>query len=376
MNDNSKMVLVGMFCFVLALIGLFLFLFKYETYTEETGKTGEAETNIFYVAELFLNSRSVKAETVKNLDRNRPLPANNAVIFLYGERTNLPPDYNHQLLKWVGDGGTLVVLPETGWGEGKSDPILGSIGLARHEEEDESNGLIQSSWDSGLVTTIELDNKVLIAAQDPNSLIFHTGGAAGKYRIAASYYGEGAICAVADESFMYNDAMTRHDNAWMLWELTTLRGESVKTAWIVYGTQYASVWRHMFGRGLPLLVSVLLAAVIFCWSAGYREHAIQPDPEPIRRRLSEHIEHIGRFLWTRKRAMILAEVVRKELEHDLARRHPGLNEAERADVTRFLAEQSGLEPQRVEGALRRTAPHNERELLERIIDLEIIRRAL
>lgn len=375
MKDNSKLVLIGLFCFLLCLVALFFFLFRYETYIDKAGKSWETLSNRYYVAELFLNHRLVKTETVKNLDRNRPLPKGPAIVFLYGERTNLPPDYNQRLLDWVGAGGLLIVKTESGWGEGKEDPLLGKVGLFRHEEEDEDTGLTRSNWTSGLVTEIELDNQIQIGAHDADNLCFYTGSD-GQYRIAASYYGEGIICAVADDSFMHNEPMTRNDNAWMLWELATLPDEPVKTAWIVYGSQYASIWRHLFGRGLPLVVSLLLAAIVFCWSIGFREHAVQPDPEPIRRRLSEHIEHIGRFLWTRNRAFVLAEAVRKELFHDLARRHPGLHEATDEEIHRFLAEQSELEEVRVADALRRTSPHNERELLIRIIDLETIRRAL
>ncbi len=375
MKDNSKMVLIGLFCFLLSLVALFFFLFRYETYTYQRGKSLEAQSNRYYVAEMFLNHRLVNTETLQNLDRNRPLPEGSAIIFLYGERVNLPPDYNKQLLAWVAAGGLLVVKTETGWGEGKDDPILGKVGLFRHEEEDQNTGLTRSNWTSGLVTEIELDNQIQIGANSADDLCFYTGSD-GQYRIAAAYYGEGIICAVADDSFMYNDPMTRHDNAWMLWELATLHGDSVKSAWIVYGSQYASIWRHLFGRGLPLVISLFLVSMVFCWRHGYREHAVQPDPEPIRRRLSEHIEHIGRFLWTRKRAFVLSEAVRQELHHDLARRHPGLHDATEEEIYRFLAEQSELDQARVADALRRTSPHNERELLLRIIDLETIRRAL
>ncbi|CAM2009492.1 DUF4350 domain-containing protein [Acanthopleuribacter pedis] len=360
---------------LLALVGLFLTLFRYETTTYQKGRTGEALLNPFFASQLFLENREIPTKTVKRLDSNEPLPEGNSVIYLLGNRRNYPPQYNQKLLDWAAAGGVLVIKPDPDWPETENDELLDEPGFYLAAEEDDEQGSISVNWESGYQTTFSFENTVLFGSHNSEALYLQIGENE-KYRLAIMPHGDGAVCVIADDTFMRNDWITQKDNAWLTWTLATGFHDSPREIWLVTGTQYSSIWRHVYQRGGPLLLTLILLVVCFCWSRGYREEAVQPDPPPVRRRLLEHIEHAGLFLWRNGRSTVLARAVVRELLNTLRRRHLLLQDADPAEVHRFMASQSGLPVETVKAAVNGPETHTEREFLDRIVDLETIRRTL
>jgi hypothetical protein len=93
-----------------------------------------------------------------------------------------------------------------------------------------------------------------------------------------------------------------------------------------------------------------------------------------RRRLLEHIEASGRFLWTHGQQAELIEAMRESLRRSLQFRHPGWSTSE--DLYRKLAAMTGLPTGAVRAALAETPPTDEQSFTETMRVLEMVRKHL
>lgn len=376
-NSAEKWAPLMILALIGAMIGLFFLLFRYEKVTFEKGPSPAARSNPFLAAKVFLESREVPTETLRRWNRNRDLPPQDTVLFMLGDRQNLSPTYSKRLLEWVQQGGLLVFKPDQSLYQEATDTLLEEPGFFLYDEDEDTvkRGVIEVNWESGVSTKLTFNDPLLFGVPEEQPIGLHVG-TDGVYRLAVIGYGKGALCVVADDSFLRNGTITEHDNAWLAWQVVIANGRPPSKAVIVYGGSSGGLWSKVGTRGWPLLVTGILLIIVFCWGRGYRERALQPDPPPIRRRLLEHIEHTGLFLWKHRRSVVLAQAVVNELKNTMRRRHQVYQDADAAQVHHFMAEQSGLTVAEVEAAVDGPDTHTEREFLNRIIDLETIRRAL
>ena len=99
----------------------------------------------------------------------------------------------------------------------------------------------------------------------------------------------------------------------------------------------------------PVLVSMACLLVLILWVSCLRFGPIIPDPMPPRRRLLEHIEASGRFLWRYRQSKDLLHAVQASLLKNLEYRHPGSNAPD--DLHRKISQVSGFTQKEVKLAL-------------------------
>lgn len=98
------------------------------------------------------------------------------------------------------------------------------------------------------------------------------------------------------------------------------------------------------------------------------------DKMPTRRRLLEHIEASGRFLWRYGQSEQLLHAVQVSLLRNLEYRHPGGNASN--DLHRKLAQVSGFTDKEVKLALTQREVSEEHLFTQMVRALELIRNRL
>ena len=93
----------------------------------------------------------------------------------------------------------------------------------------------------------------------------------------------------------------------------------------------------------PLAVlSALLLLATWLWMISRRFGPTLPNPEPLRRRIMEHIEASGAYLWKTHHREALVDAVREDVLATAARRHPGWTGMNRQEREEHIAELTGM----------------------------------
>jgi hypothetical protein len=123
-------------------------------------------------------------------------------------------------------------------------------------------------------------------------------------------------------------------------------------------------------------VSAGVLLLIWLWYASMRFGPVLPAPALARRRLLEHIEASGRFLWRGGQAERLLKGVRQSLYRTLELRHPAWASLPSAELYRRLAELARVPKDEVQNALLYIHAGNEHEFTKVISTLEHLRKSL
>jgi len=118
----------GAMFFVSIMLGLLAWLvisvyINYETYQKEVnlGYTGEAKSNDFYAAELFLAKYGMQIKSLTSILTLNVMPDTNDVLFIPTKRYDLGDDRVTELINWVKKGGHLIVLARYDYAKEKDD---------------------------------------------------------------------------------------------------------------------------------------------------------------------------------------------------------------------------------------------------------------
>jgi hypothetical protein len=119
-------------------------------------------------------------------------------------------------------------------------------------------------------------------------------------------WGEGRVVAFSTFAFLRNDSIGTDDHAALGLEFATAaRGHGDPVIFLKPPKAELMQWL----RNEAWTVLVAAALLLLAWLARVvpRFGPLAPDPQPVRRRLTEHIAASGRFLWSRgERAYLLA----------------------------------------------------------------------
>jgi len=317
------------------------------------------------------------------------MPPRDGVLALFSGRATLSEERHDDLLVWVAGGGTLVTevrIPEVEDPD-EEDPDGEDLDGEDPEPVDPLIDFFELEFDfSGVGLSTEMDmgagGKIVLslfskfrfqALQDQASAVYGDdyGGI-----ILVLPYGDGRVVLINDAFLFTNAHLGENQNAALLYKLMLLGDDEPSIIWIVFRETYPTISELLGLHAWMALVSLALMIILGIWTFAPRLGPIRPDPPPIRRRLMEHIEASGQFIWRHRGAPNLVNAAREAMTNSIRRRHPEwlrLSEQEQRD---HLREISGLSADEVRLALETGDVADEAQFTAIVGKLETIRRAL
>jgi hypothetical protein len=360
--------------------------------TVDAGYEPEAQRNRFLAAGLLMEQFGAKA-IHSPVYTQTPTPG--ATLVLPTERKALSEARSAELLRWVKDGGHLVVVTWTIWRENDPEPdfLLDPLGVRQMEnvepenesDEDDDEEKIKQALKSRRAKPREVampDNDGVLKVQfNPR---FHLEDANGDadWRIAdengihALGYslGRGEVTVLTDYHFMENHQIGAFDNASLLYWLTNPKPG--KEVWFIYDDDMPALWKWLVEYAWTVLVAGSLLLVGWLWSATRRFGPIIPPPSRERRSMIEHITASGRFLWRQKRVDTLYQAEVDAFMRQVRARHPQWAEMSVDELAREVAGLTGVAIEKVTNALNAALPRNEEKFMQDIYIIETLRTKL
>jgi hypothetical protein len=187
--------------------------------------------------------------------------------------------------------------------------------------------------------------------------------------------GKGYLTVLYNSLFMSNRAIERYDHAEFLWKTTQL-GAQPRPVWLVYSDDMPSLMVWLARVAWTALISFGVFLVMWLWYASRRFGPLLPPLPRARRRLLEHVEATGRFLWQHGHSQQLYKGVHHALLRTLEIRHPAWLGYSADKLQQRLAEISHLPFEQVQQAMNMAPFKNELDFTRTIQTLEHIRKSL
>ena len=394
-----------------------------------TGLHGEAKTNPLLAAERYLKHMGLSAERLTDSNHMLSAPAVDDVLIITSDRQTLGQERTQGLLEWVQHGGRLIVTvphfkekvkPGAYAGPPVRDPLLKALGLAlAHSDQDpgsctDKNAEIENDFDTDADVDTQADadtsadedaligteededtdtiasdeaytevrlsatdqplrvkfapDTVLTGALDTDRVASHAGGIA----LISRELGKGRVVVAADLDVLLFRAIGNYDHALFLWHLAQGKGK----VWLVTDNDMPPLWQWLWKQAPELVTASFIFFLLWLWSRGPRFGPLVVEPAPTRRRILEHIEASGRFLWQHQKQARLLSTVRDELSTTAARRHPAWAGMSDMEKIQHIATLTALAPTEVQSLLHDHALHKRQDFTHVIRQLENIRKKL
>ena len=376
------------------------------------GLHGEAKRNPLLAAQRYLTHRGMAVERLEDGRRMQTAPGENDALIITSDRQTLGQARTEELLAWVKRGGRLIVtvpplLPRFK-GEMRDpspprDPLLTALGLglarsssAAHDKvgpeqkdgqgktvddteanDDEDVGTCParetytevSLPSAGEVLRADFNQyEVLTGAKYSDTVARHEGGVA----LVSRDLGQGHISVLTDMGIFQYRAIGELDHALLLWYLV----KGADKVWLVTDNDMPPIALWLWQHAPQSVTAVFLFLLFWIWSRSARFGPLVPEPAPTRRRILEHIEAAGRFLWLHQKQERLLKSVREALTATAARRHPGWAGMSEQEKIGHLASLSGWNSEALHQLLYTAAFHRRQDFFHVIRQLETIRKKL
>ncbi len=354
------------------------FYSNFERVSKETevGFLGPARYNPLLAAQRYFESFGVKAHSLEGLT---VMPPHRATLIIPSARYEMGGGEAQRLRRWVEAGGHLVVVPSAAFDEEyeRSDLFLDPLGIqVKAIEDPESSGLVDVDWPGSTdFMTIAIDAYVrLDASQSKAKVLLELADEDGAYLVRLAV-GRGVVTVLSNANFLSNANLNKDDHAVFLWRVAQL-GNTQRSVWLVFSDGMPPLHQWLMQHAWTALIAGSVLLLLWLWSASRRFGPLRPIVPLARRRLLDHIEASGRFLWRAGQGEQLLKGVRQTLYRALELRHPAWAGLNSHDLYQRLADLSGLPYETVQGALLYTHHGNEHEFTLAIQTLERIRKSL
>jgi hypothetical protein len=358
-----------------------LFLRYFEPASREirVGLSGRAAADPLLAAERLLTRLGFPAREARG---ELKLPPRDHLLVLLHRSSSFARLRKDDLLRWVRQGGRLVVTPVDDLWSGRTDPLLAELGI-------EVRVSSQSDQTSRAIDRLELP----LAPVKAHALveIRHTPRFADP-RHAASYslssangpfllivpHGKGDVTVLADGSCFTNRWIGRNDNAALVAWLALGRNGRVPVD-LSWRDEMPSLATLLVDEAWTALAPALLLGAALAWRAAARFGPLLPEPPEERRSLMEHLVASGRWLWTSDRGarrQTLVAPLRSAVRERVAARRPAWAKLPERELIQRLGQASGLAPQDVAEALHGSATSDEKRFAAAVQTLALIRRSL
>lgn len=356
---------------ILALLSLLWFLASFErrSDSEETRPSAEARRDLMLAArrlvvELGLSERQIDAlhEQVELTPR--------AALLLPAPRGAMGAALIARIDSFVREGGHLIIESEL---LPLRDPLLEGFGIARVAlDEDDSNfAWSRAGWNwreptrSGNLEDVSVVVRdgglpdLALRLRGPHALVSehetHWTSGEGEGRAAAVQleWGQGRVTALNSFTLLHSWEIGRYDHAEFLhWLLRNSQVEAVLFVRPWHGGLLKWVGTH--AGDVIALASVLL--ILLLWAILPRFGPLQPDPEPARRRLLDHLTASGRLLWSREERAVLGRAACSHALHRVRAEFPHSAALSGDALATFLVRRFDLDPHQAGQMARNAAP--------------------
>lgn len=279
---------------------------------EWVGYQGEARRNAFLAAERLLARMGVSVRHVKTPGELRELPPNGTLI-LPDRRDSIAPDERRRLLAWVEAGGHLIVEDED---HRRPDPILDALAVKRKPVQNPGNEASLEIRLPHAPAPMKVRMHALQTLEAPQARVSVQGKAA--THLVHFARGRGQVTALNDLAFMRNALIGTNDHAEFLWQLVRFQPETA-AVFVFDNPQKLSLAGWLADHAWPALAAAAGMLALWLWHIAPRFGPLAPDPEPVRRRLLDHLRASGRFQWSTGGAATLAESAREAALRRVAR---------------------------------------------------------
>ena len=341
----------------------------------EIGFLGTASYNPLLAAQRYFESFGVVAHSVEGLTT---LPPTNGTLVIPSARYEMGGGEAQRLRRWVESGGHLVVVPSAAFDEEyqRTDLFLDPLGIqAKPVEDPQSGGIVDVEWPGSTdFITIQIDSYVRLNPTEatPKSRL-ELADEDGAYLIRLAL-GKGVVTVLSNANFLTNYNLPKNDHAAYLWHVVQL--DLQRPVWLVYSDGMPLLPQWLMRHAWTALISAAVLLLLWLWAASRRFGPLRAILPLARRRLLDHVEASGRFLWRSGQGETLLKGARRALYRALELRHPAWAGLASHELYQRLSDLSGAPPEAVQGALLYTHHGSEHEFTLAIQTLERIRKSL
>jgi hypothetical protein len=339
------------------------------------GYQGEARTNDFLAARRFLRRMGVPARSGEPEDL-MVLPPAGATIFMPSDRLTLGEARSKRLLDWVRRGGHLITqIRRPIEGYVAPDPIADPLGVRGREldwEEIETAGPVVFAPPAS-TDLIEIDFQEPRGLETENTRLALDVGDMFGSRILSLRHGDGLVTLLSESAFLSNSHIGDYGHARMLYLLARLQPQPGGFL-IFHQDDMPPLYLWLWQTAPALILTAALALLLWLLRAPRRFGPLLPSEETPRRRIMEHVNAAGHYLWHRGHSAALTAAVRRSLDRRMARAIPDRGEG--ADLTLALAERTGVSLGQIREALAVTSTRDTNTFLRTVQTLEALRKRL
>ncbi len=357
------------------------------TRDEFTGYRGEARFNNFLAADMLLNELGVAAESRSSLTPTEWLPFDTDTIVSRVSSNIAVGEQRDLLVRWIIDGGHLILMPPLQ--ESRIfDDFLGYLGfgLVRLEPDPDDNDNDNDDDNDDDESPAGTEPENLTYALDPDRSFYrielhedHEFGATFSDQkgvlAARQVWGSGYVTLLASSAYFSNRSIDEPDHARFMMDVIAGHVDPGKV-WLIYDATFPALWRVIWDNAPYVVVSLVIAVVLWLWSI---MPAFGPpitlDP-PVRRSIIEHVGAAGRFVWRNHGAVALAKSSAAAVMHEAEARHPGIGRLSAQEQAKRIARMTGLSAQAILDVLVNQGEPRQREFTHNMQALQRMRKEL
>jgi len=352
LRSRQNTLLIGALVSIIAVLCAGLYAVPWTSKILDIGFTDEAKRNPYLAAEQFLTKFNTPVKTETGLHLLDDLPPTHDTLLIASSRRNLSERRVNELIDWIDEGGTLIVLASDLFDEDredKGDRLLDRFGIWLYEGEasdTEANSseseapADETDQDSSKETNKGTNNEVSDEAttQSFADALFELENKGNNCKVnlgqtVVSVAGEERDLLVEfsstrhlwfeddqDYAYSYNDIGAQlvslsHGQGW-LYVMTSLaqwRNSNIgcfdhahllraltdreQTLWFLFNTDIEPI-HHLIWQQWQVAVTLALVWLgLWLWRGAYRTRRIEPEDPHQRREIMEHISGMSRFLY-------------------------------------------------------------------------------
>jgi hypothetical protein len=348
----------------LVVLGIAGFISEFEQVpTSHWEKMGtEARKNRYLAMERFIKQMHRPFEELPDPAKLESLPSGGVLILDSQRQRQLPKARAESVLRWVEQGGYLIVAAEE---EDIKDAILERLGISWYDAEQDKpamDKLLKTNPDKPkpLPKTVKVnipgvpelalehyDNGLTVDKLAP---VWKAEVQPGRALLLHYAWGKGQITVFDCICAFNNGNIGLHDHAEILWSLIS-RYQPEGKIWLAARLTVPNLWEWLVDSAWMPLVSMVLLILLWLWSIMPRFGGLRLLPTPERRGLSDHLAAIGRAVWREGGLTYWLQFLRLSLRNRIATRHPHILELPAAERAAALARLSNMSIARVKQAL-------------------------
>jgi hypothetical protein len=338
--------------------------FNYVSETVEIGYQGEAGKNPLLAAERFLERMGISVES-HILDNNlswyffEDVLNKEDILILQRNGRNLTEDQKYLLFEWLKAGGHLILDAE------KDDALIKKFRITLDFKKVKLTKISPTTfyWQGYSLEIAFNSNNHLKPFYEPKAKISNQNGTYGLFY----YFNRGYLTILSDLAFIENTQIGKYDHAEFLWhlvnsELLARRVFLLYTPTVKDGNsknEIPSLWQLLWTNMSAVIISALLLLIFWLWTVSRHFGPLLPEPPRARRRLLEHIEASGQFLWKQDQAIMLLKTVKQDLLKRIELVHPDWIQLSRRKLSQQLSQISEFSVNEIEIALQEIKPKTE-----------------